>query len=138
LLIILITFPFITAFAASIGTIDKGKRDKFENAYALVTRNNHVISVEKLGFKIQKNDHIKTFRRSSLQIRLNDNTIVKIGKKTTLKVEDFFYSKKYALDNKVKLKIENGSFQIKTGKVGDTAPSNFKVKTKFSTIGLRG
>jgi len=34
--------------------------------------------------------------------------------------------------------IQNGTFQIKTGAIGDKAPKNFKIKTKFSTIGLRG
>jgi hypothetical protein len=137
-LILLFIVALTNISAASIGTIDKGKIDKFENAYAIVTREDKVISVNKIGFKILKNDHIKTFRRSSLQIRFNDNTLVKLGKKTTLKVESFFYSKKYNLDNKVKLKIANGSYQIKTGKIGETSPQNFKIKTKFSTIGLRG
>jgi len=34
--------------------------------------------------------------------------------------------------------IQNGTFQVKTGKIADRSPRNFKIKTKFSTIGLRG
>jgi hypothetical protein len=125
-------------FGVSIGVIEKGKMDRFENALALVTRGDKVLSIDKVGFKIRRNDTIKTFRRSTLQIRLTDNTIIKIGKKTTFKVEEYLYNNQSKSKSVVNLKIENGTFQIKTGKIGDNAPRNFKIKTKFSTIGLRG
>ena len=125
-------------FGASIGVIEKGKMDKFENAFALITRDGKVLSIDRVGFKIHKNDIIKTFRRSNLQIRLTDNTIIKIGRKTTFKVEKYIYNSRNKSKNIANLKVENGTFQIKTGKIGDTAPRNFKIKTKFSTIGLRG
>jgi hypothetical protein len=125
-------------FSASIGVIEKGKLDKFEGAFALITRGEQVISISKIGFKIKKDDIIKTFRRSNLQIRLNDNTVIKIGRKTTLHIEKYIFNKKNASGNEAKLKIDNGTFQIKTGEIGDEAPKNFKIKTKFSTIGLRG
>lgn len=125
-------------FAANIGVIEKGDIDKFENAIALVTRGSEIISVTDVGFKVQENDTIKTFRKSTVQIRLNDNTIIKIGQKTTLNIEKYLYDTQNKGNNAANLKIENGSFQIKTGSIGDDAPKNFKIKTKFSTIGLRG
>jgi len=125
-------------FSANIGVIEKGDIDKFENAIALVTRGNDIISVTALGFKIQENDTIKTFRKSTVQIRLNDDTIIKIGQKTTLNIEKYLYDTKNKGNNAANLKIENGTFQIKTGNIGDDSPKNFKIKTKFSTIGLRG
>ena len=128
----------ISLFSATIGTIEKGDLDKFENAYALVTRGNDVISVTSLGFPVQESDTIKTFRKSTVQIRLKDNTIVKIGQKTTLNIEKYLYDTQNKGGNAANLKIENGTFQIKTGNIGDEAPKNFKIKTKFSTIGLRG
>jgi hypothetical protein len=125
-------------FSANIGVIEKGDVDKFENAIALVSRGNDVISVTEVGFKIQENDTIKTFRKSTVQVRLNDDTIIKIGQKTTLNIEKYLYDTKNKGNNTANLKIENGTFQIKTGSIGDDAPKNFKIKTKFSTIGLRG
>jgi hypothetical protein len=125
-------------FSANIGVIEKGDIDKFENAIALVTRGSEIISVSDVGFKVQENDTIKTFRKSTVQIRLNDNTIIKIGQKTTLNIEKYLYDTQNKGNNAANLKIENGSFQIKTGSIGDDAPKNFKIKTKFSTIGLRG
>ena len=122
----------------TIGVLEKGRIDKAEKAYALVTRGDDIIAVSKIGYKIQKKDTIKTFRKSTLQIRLNDNTLIKIGKRSTLRIEDYLYDSKNSNRNKANFKIENGTFQIKTGKIGDTAPRNFKIKTKFSTIGLRG
>lgn len=137
---ILFIFFLITLnlFAEAIGVIEKGKLDKFEHAYALISRGDLVIPVSKIGFKIEKNDVIKTFRKSTLQIRLKDNTIINIGKRTTLKVEKYIFDKKNKANNTANLKIENGSFEVKTGSIGKTAPKNFKIKTKFSTIGLRG
>ena len=128
----------LTVCAEAIGVIEKGKIDKFEHAYALISRGSLVLPVSKIGFEIQKDDVIKTFRKSTLQIRLKDNTVISIGKRTTLKVEDYIFNKKNKSNNAAKLKIENGSFEIKTGKIGKDAPKNFKIKTKFSTIGLRG
>lgn len=125
-------------FSASIGVIEKGDVDKFENAIALVTRGNDVISVTAVGFKVQENDVIKTFRKSTVTIRLNDDTIIKIGQKSTLNIEKYLYDTQNRSGNTANLKIENGTFQIKTGSIGDDAPRNFKIKTKFSTIGLRG
>ncbi len=125
-------------FSASIGVIEKGDIDKFENAMALVTRGNEVISVTAPGFQVQESDTIKTFRKSTVTIRLNDNTIIKIGQRTTLNIEKYLYDNQNKGNNAANLKIENGTFQIKTGNIGDDAPKNFKIKTKFSTIGLRG
>ena len=124
--------------SSMIGLIEKGRIDKFEHAYALITRGDDIIPVSKLGFKIKKNDTIKTFRKSTIQIRLKDNTIIKIGKRSTLKIEKYLYDSKNSAKNAAGFKIENGTFQIKTGKIADSAPKNFKIKTKFSTIGLRG
>jgi hypothetical protein len=124
--------------SAIIGVIEKGRIDKAEEAFALVTRGDEIIPVSKLGFKIKKSDIIKTFRKSTIQIRLKDNTIIKIGKRSTLRIEEYLYNAKNSSKNAAGFKIENGTFQIKTGKIADTAPRNFKIKTKFSTIGLRG
>ena len=134
---LLITIVTIS-FSASIGVIEKGKLDRFENAFALISRNGKVISVDKPGFKIKKHDLIKTFRKSTIQIRLNDNTVIKIGKKTTFKVDKYIYDYKNSKNNTANMSIQNGTFQIKTGKIGEKSPRNFKIKTKFSTIGLRG
>jgi hypothetical protein len=124
--------------AASVGQIEKGRIDKFEHSYGLITRDNKLIDINKLGIKLQESDTVKTFRKSSLQIRLKDNTVIKIGKRTTLKIEKYLYDKSNSKNSNANFKIENGSFQIKTGKIGDKSPKNFKIKTKFSTIGLRG
>ncbi len=137
---ILLVLLFIStlAQAKNIGIIEKGRIDNFEHSYAIVTRGVEIIDIAKLGFVLKTNDLIKTFRKSTLQIRLNDNTIIKIGKKTTLKIERYLFDKNNIKNSKANFKIENGSFQIKTGKIAAKSPGKFKVKTKFSTIGLRG
>lgn len=136
--IYLILLFTINLNAQVVGVIEKGKLDRFENAYALISRGDLVLPVSKLGFKLEKNDLIKTFRKSTLKIRLKDNTLISIGKRTTLKIENYIYNKNSKNKNAANLKIENGSFEIKTGRIGDKSPKNFKIKTKFSTIGLRG
>jgi len=138
--IYLVTFLFFTnLYSASIGIIEQGVKDKTEQAYALISRHGKTIIVYHLNFVVKKDDKIKTFRRSRLTIRLNDNTVIKMGKKTTLIIDKYVYDvrsrkKNYAAN----FRISNGSFQIKTGRIGEISPRNFKIKTKFSTIGLRG
>jgi hypothetical protein len=127
-----------TLFSNSVGQIEKGRIDKFEHSYGLITRGTKLIEINKLGIKLQESDTVKTFRKSTLQIRLKDNTLINIGKRTTLKIENYLFDKTNSKNSKANFKIENGSFQIKTGKIGDKSPQNFKIKTKFSTIGLRG
>ena len=117
--------------SAIIGLIEKGRIDKSENAFALVTRGDEVIPVSKLGFKVKRSDSIKTFRKSTIQIRLKDNTIIKIGKRSTLRIEKYLYNSKNTKNNAANFKIENGTFQIKTGKIADTAPKTLKLRQNF-------
>jgi len=91
-----------------------------------------------LGYKLEKKDIIKTADKSKVQIIFDDNTIVTIGKKSSLDIEDYLYDTVSPKKSKVKLKFFRGAFKSITGKIGKVAPERFKLKTKNATIGIRG
>ncbi|PHS59068.1 MAG: hypothetical protein COB17_00600 [Sulfurimonas sp.] len=116
---------------ASIGQVTgiKGKATLFRDATEISLI---------LGQKIEKKDIIKTGDKAKVQIIFNDNTIITIGKKSNLDIEEYLYDSVSPEKSNVKLKFFRGAFKAITGKVGKFAPSRFKLKTKNATIGIRG
>ena len=95
-------------------------------------------SILTIGFKLEKSDIIKTGEKAKVQIIFEDKTIVTIGKKSTLDIEEYLFDEAAPSKSKVKLKFFRGAFKSITGKIGKVAPSRFKLKTKNATIGIRG
>ncbi len=134
-IIFLSLFLFLNLFAKEAGKVEKVIVDEEEKLVALVQRENEVLNLKEVGFVVHQNDIIKTYKKSKLKIRFLDDTIIYIGPKTTLEIAKYYYDKK---NNTTNLKILNGSFKLKTGKIGELAPERFKIDTKFSVIGIRG
>ncbi len=134
-IIFLSLFLFLNLFAKEAGKVEKVIVDEEEKLVALVQRDNEVLNLKEVGFVVHQNDIIKTYKKSKLKIRFLDDTIIYIGPKTTLEIAKYYYDKK---NNTTNLKILNGSFKLKTGKIGELAPERFKIDTKFSVIGIRG
>ncbi len=91
-------------------------------------------SVEK-GLKLKEHDRIKTAANSKLQVIFKDKTVISLGQKSELIVDEYLYNDK---DKKAKFSITKGFFKSITGKIGKLAPKHFKVKTSNATIGVRG
>ena len=87
---------------------------------------------------IEEKDTFFTTKHGSMQITFSDNTVVTLGKNTVFKVDEYLYNEKKRTKNKVKFKFRKGFFKSITGRIGKLAPKNFKIKTKNSTIGVRG
>ena len=85
---------------------------------------------------VKKDDTIKSLGNSKAQINFIDETIVTIGKDSSLNVQEYFVDT--ALNSSVKLSIPMGVFKVMTGKISKLAPDKFKLKTKNATIGIRG
>ncbi len=134
-IIFLSLFLFLNLFAKEAGKVEKVIVDEEEKLVALVQRENEVLNLKEVGFVVHQNDIIKTYKKSKLKIRFLDDTTIYIGPKTTLEIAKYYYDKK---NNTTNLKILNGSFKLKTGKIGELAPERFKIDTKFSVIGIRG
>ncbi len=92
--------------------------------------------VAKTGFKLEEKDVIETAKRSKAQIMFNDETVIRIGKETSFKVEEYKFDG--TKNSKAKFKVKRGFFKAITGKIGKVARNNFKLKTKTATCGIRG
>ena len=90
------------------------------------------------NLEIEEKDTFFTSKNGSMQITFSDNSVITLGKNSTLKVEEYLYNEKKRQKNKAKFKFRKGFFKSITGRIGKLAPKNFSIKTKNSTIGVRG
>lgn len=129
---ILLTLLFLSATiaATTIGTISS-VRGKVQLTHLGNT------SKATIGTKLEKGDVLKTGKRAKMQVILNDKTVITIGRNSEFEVEKYFYEQGNKNSN-VKLNYKKGFFKTITGKIGKVAPKKFKIKTKNSTIGIRG
>lgn len=101
---------------------------------AIITRDGKQVKATKAS-ELEKSDVIKTDNNSKMQILFNDETIISVGKNSTLKISDYVFEKNNV---KAEFTMGNGVFRTITGKIGKIAPDNFKLKTKSASIGIRG
>ncbi|MGB5791458.1 FecR domain-containing protein, partial [Poseidonibacter sp.] len=129
--ILLLLLLFCSSLFASIGSITslQGK--------ASIERNGKIL-IAVLGNEIEKKDIINTKENSKVKISLNDNTIVSLGKNSTLNIEEYIYDEDKPMTSGTKLNFVKGAFRTITGRIGKINPSKFKLKTKSASIGIRG
>jgi len=113
----------------NIGTVAgvKGK--------STIHRYHKSISV-KNGVKIKVKDTITTSKGSRLQVIMKDNTIITIGENSEYSFDKYTYGNGATPD--VSMKLKKGFFRAITGKISKIAPERFHIKTRSSTIGIRG
>jgi hypothetical protein len=126
-MLILLLLPFY--LYAEVGQILAMRGEVF------IVRNGSNIAA-KSGVSLEKQDTIKTSKKSKAQIKLKDDTTVTIGKDTVFKIEDYKFDG--TSNSKASLKVMKGMFSTITGKIGKVAKNRFKLKTKTSSIGIRG
>jgi hypothetical protein len=115
--------------SAGIGHISAMRGD------VTIDRGGQKIPVSK-GFEIQEKDTIFTTKKSKAQLKFKDNTVIRVGRNAEFKIEEYLYDK--SNNSKAKFKAKNGFFSAVTGGIGKVAKDRFKLKTKTSTIGIRG
>jgi len=101
---------------------------------ATIIRENKTIKASR-GFKLEKDDKIKTLNNTKMQIIFKDNTIITIGKNSEVKIADYIFNGE---NSKANFKLSHGIMKTLTGKIGKFAPKRFKVLTKNASIGIRG
>lgn len=126
ILLLLTTFIF-----ANIGSVTLLEGE------AVLTRNNDTKQLS-FGDVIEKSDFIETRVNSKIKITFIDNTVVTIGKESTLNVDDYFFSADDPRAAKSEFSITKGAFHAVTGQIAKSNPSQFKLKTRNATIGIRG
>ncbi len=89
----------------------------------------------KSGFELAQKDLVLTQKRAKAQLLFADQTVITLGQETRFAIEA--YSAQSA-SLQAQFRIEEGSFRSITGSIGKLAPKEFTLKTKNSTIGIRG
>ncbi|WP_193215683.1 FecR family protein [Aliarcobacter butzleri] len=127
-------FTLVLLFAsflfANIGTVSlvEGK--------ATILRNGQTLGAN-MGDKVENKDVISTQVNSKIKITFIDNTIVTIGKESSLNIEEYIFNTS-TKEAKTELNVLKGAFHTITGEIGKVNPDKFKLKTKSASIGIRG
>ena len=125
--ILIVLFLLSMTLFASIGNISMLKGE------ATITRDGDVEEAE-TGDDIEEGDLINTFEKSRMQVILNDDTVITLGANT----EYIFESYDAEDDPHANMRLNRGFLKTITGEIGKIAPERFTLKTKSSTIGIRG
>ncbi|WNL27856.1 FecR family protein [Arcobacter cryaerophilus gv. pseudocryaerophilus] len=129
--IILMFLIFVSTLFANIGKITLLEGEAF------VKRGEETLRLN-ISDSISNNDFIETKTNSKVKITFIDNTIITIGKESSLKIEDYFFDSNNKNSAKSELNVSKGAFHAITGQIGKVNPEKFKLKTKNATIGIRG
>ena len=90
-----------------------------------------------VGDSIFFGDTISASEGAKSQLMFIDQTVMTIGAKTELTIDEFVYDPAES-SGKILTTIKAGSVKILTGKISENNPANLEVKTPAGTIGTRG
>lgn len=126
--IFIIFILFVSSLFANVGSVSELEGEVFAK------RGTNEIRL-KLSDEVQERDFILTKANSKVKITFSDNTIITIGKESTLDIAEYLFD---GANSKTELSITKGAFHAITGQIGKLNPSKFRLKTKNASIGVRG
>jgi len=129
----LIFFIFLVTFAMAS---DKIARVLNVKGVATLTREGKSIGLVKDNW-LYKNDRILTKKKSSLEIKLVDNSFVNIGELSDLHMVDLVYDP-IKKDGYIDLKLVTGAFRMISGNIARLGPDLMKLDLPTATVGIRG
>ena len=129
----LLFFMFLVTFAMAS---DKIARVLNVKGVATLTREGKSIGLVKDNW-LYKNDRIVTKKKSSLEIKLVDNSFVNIGELSDLYMVDLVYDP-IKKDGYIDLKLVTGAFRMISGNIAKLGPDLMKIDLPTATVGIRG
>lgn len=128
LILFILIMPLFSNVYASVGKIAalRGKAVSF---------NNQASNQLTINSEIFLNDRVETEKNSRLQILFKDETIASMGPESIMIVKNFKWEND---EQRFEAEAKEGLFHIMGGKIVNTAPKNFKIKTPVASIGIRG
>ena len=93
--------------------------------------------VLKAGDKIFFGDEITSDGKSKSQIIFLDETVLTIGEKTSITIDEFIFNPS-TLDGSFLATLNEGSVKVLSGLINQKNPEKLEVKTAAGTIGSRG
>ena len=90
------------------------------------------------GINIESGDQIRTGPSSSVQIRLNDMSIIALKSQTIFSIDEFVYAGRSDGRERAFFNLIAGGMRTVTGLIGKANQRNYAVKTPTATVGIRG
>lgn len=83
-------------------------------------------------------DKIRTEENSSLQMMLLDESVISLGARSEMTIDEYVYSPDDPSGSSCLLSLGNGVFRAVTARLTALNPERFKIKTGLAVIGIRG
>lgn len=102
-----------------------------------IHRGDLLLTAPASGEKLYSGDILFTGSDGALSVIFNDGSIVSLGNKSILKIDDYLFvpcEKRYRFD----LFLKKGNAVFETGKIGKAAPEAVTFRVPEGTIGVRG
>jgi hypothetical protein len=124
--------PFHGAVAepVSVGAVDKVQEQ------AIATQSGATRDLQAAG-PVYFRDRMKTGPGARLEAKLDDGTVLTLGEKGKLDVDEFVY-RPGEQGNKLALNVTKGAFLFVGGKIEGPTGGNVTIKTPVGTLGVRG
>lgn len=90
-----------------------------------------------VGAALYEGDAVRTGAAGVAVIGFRDQTKVSVNPQTAIRIDGFVYKKPQASDN-MALSLLKGGLRVFTGLIGKQSSDSFSVRTRTSTIGIRG
>lgn len=90
-----------------------------------------------VGAALYEGDLVRTGAGGVAVIGFKDQSKVSVNPQSTLRIDAFVYNKPQSADN-MGLSLLKGGLRAFTGLIGKKSPDAFSVKTRTSTVGIRG
>jgi hypothetical protein len=89
------------------------------------------------GVQLQQGDRIVTGSNGYLGITMRDDTLLTLGPGSSLSLDGYAFDPK-THEGSFLASLSKGLLSVVTGLIARTQPDNFAVKTRVSTMGVRG
>ena len=87
------------------------------------------------GSDVHESETIRTGSAGIANLRFNDSTNLSVGPTSTVKLDKFVYDPKKQGAGSITLEASRGAFRFVTGSQNK---GEFKIKTPYGTLGVRG
>ena len=125
-LLALLSFQFTLACA------NTGKAFNINGTAAI---NDSILTVDSL---IQEGDVIKTSKDSSVQIIMEDRSVLDIRENSRFSIDQYKFNKNNPDDDSTTLNLIKGTFRYISGLIGKRGHKNVNIVTGGATLGIRG
>jgi hypothetical protein len=116
-----------TAYAGLVKTVGRS---------AFVVRNGDSLEAVP-GMRIQKGDIVRTGDKGSIGLIFTDDTIISMGSKSEITIEDYLFDPVKGKLSFVARMIQ-GTISFISGQITKLSPSSVRLETPAATIGVRG